>query len=78
LVDSVPGKGASVTAACNFFRMIMAAVLSMVSPIMGAALLIGYVSVLLASLNIIGMGLLVYTKFKGVYMRRQAGFAPNK
>ncbi|CAO3627073.1 unnamed protein product [Mucor hiemalis] len=78
LVDSIPGKGASATAACNFFRMSMAAVLSMISPIMGAALSIGYVSVLLAGLNIIGMGLLVYIKFKGVHMRRKAGFAKNK
>ncbi|KAI7896717.1 major facilitator superfamily domain-containing protein [Mucor mucedo] len=74
LVDSIPGKGASVTAACNFFRMTMAAILSMVSPIMGSALSIGYVSVLLASLNIIGMALLVLIKFKGVHMRRKAGF----
>lgn len=78
LVDSIPGKGASATAACNFFRMSMAAVLSMISPIMGAALSIGYVSVLLAGLNIIGMGLLVYIKFKGVHMRRKAGFAKYK
>lgn len=74
LVDSIPGKGASVTAACNFFRMTMAAILSVVSPIMGSALSIGYVSVLLASLNMVGMGLLVYIKFKGVHMRRKAGF----
>jgi hypothetical protein len=75
LVDSIPGKGASVTAACNFFRMTMAAILSMISPIIGAALSIGYVSILLASLNVIGMGLLVYIKFKGIHMRRKAGFA---
>lgn len=75
MVDSVPGKGASVTAACNFFRMTMAAILSMISPIMGAALSIGYVSILLASLNVVGMGLLVYIKFKGIHMRRKAGLA---
>ncbi|KAI8975401.1 major facilitator superfamily domain-containing protein [Mycotypha africana] len=78
LVDSVPGKGASVTAACNFFRMIMAAILSFISPIMGSALSIGYVSILLASLNVIGMSLLVFIKFKGIHMRRKAGFAESK
>ncbi|KAI9476379.1 MAG: major facilitator superfamily domain-containing protein [Benjaminiella poitrasii] len=78
LVDAIPGKGASVTAACNFFRMTMAAILSMVSPIMGSALSIGYVSVLLASLNVIGMCLLVYIKFKGIHLRRSAGFASKK
>ncbi|CEP16072.1 hypothetical protein [Parasitella parasitica] len=78
LVDSIPGKGASVTAACNFFRMTMAAVLSFVSPIIGSALSIGYVCVLLASLNVIGMSLLVYIKFKGIHLRRKAGFAQAK
>lgn len=78
LVDSIPGKGASVTAACNFFRMTMAAILSFVSPIMGSALSIGYVCILLASLNILGMSLLVFIKLKGIHMRRQAGFAQAK
>ncbi|KAI8637463.1 major facilitator superfamily domain-containing protein, partial [Parasitella parasitica] len=78
LVDSIPGKGASVTAACNFFRMTTAAVLSLISPIIGSALSIGYVCVLLASLNVIGMSLLVYIKFKGIHLRRKAGFAQSK
>jgi hypothetical protein len=78
LVDSISGKGASVTAACNFFRMTMAAVLSFVSPIIGSALSIGYVCILLASFNILGMGLLVFIKFKGIHMRRRAGFAQAK
>ncbi|GAN10654.1 MFS general substrate transporter [Mucor ambiguus] len=78
LVDSIPGKGASVTAACNFFRMTMAAILSFISPIMGSALSIGYVCILLASLNILGMSLLVFIKLKGIHMRRQAGFAQAK
>ncbi|KAI9269748.1 major facilitator superfamily domain-containing protein [Helicostylum pulchrum] len=77
-VDSVPGKGASVTAACNLFRMTMAAILSMVSPIMGSELSIGYVSILLASLNVVGMCLLVYVKYKGVHLRRRAGLAKYK
>ncbi|KAL7315116.1 hypothetical protein PS15m_006610 [Mucor circinelloides] len=78
LVDSIPGKGASVTAACNFFRMTIAAILSFVSPIMGSALSIGYVCILLASLNVVGMSLLVFIKFKGIHMRRKAGFAQAK
>ncbi|KAI7903259.1 major facilitator superfamily domain-containing protein [Cokeromyces recurvatus] len=78
LVDAIPGKGASVTAACNFLRSTMAAILSLISPIMGSALSIGYVSILLTSLNVIGMSLLVYIKFKGIYFRRKAGFAPPK
>lgn len=77
-VDSVPGKGASVTAACNLFRMTMAAILSMVSPIMGSELSIGHVSILLASLNVVGMCLLVYVKYKGVHLRRRAGLAKYK
>lgn len=78
MVDSIPGKGASVTAVCNFFRLTMAAVLSFVSPIMGSALSIGYVCVLLASLNILGMSLLVFIRLKGIHMRRKAGFAQAK
>lgn len=78
MVDAIPGKGASTTATCNFFRMTTAAILSFISPIMGAALSIGYVTVLLASLNIIGMCLLVIIKYKGIHMRRKEGFAERK
>ncbi|KAI8047539.1 uncharacterized protein B0P05DRAFT_362045 [Gilbertella persicaria] len=78
LVDAVPGKGASVTGCCNFFRLTMSAILSFVSPIMGAKLSIGYVCVLLALLNMIGMSLLVYIKFKGIHIRRKTGLAQLK
>lgn len=78
LVDAIPGKGASTTAACNFFRMTTAAILSFISPIIGAALSIGYVTILLASLNVVGMCLLVVIKYKGIHMRRKEGFAEMK
>ncbi|KAI9261098.1 major facilitator superfamily domain-containing protein [Sporodiniella umbellata] len=78
VVDAVPGKGASVTAACVFFRMSIAAILSFISPIIGARLSVGYLTVLLGGFNVLGMSLLVYTKFKGIHTRRRAGFAPPK
>jgi hypothetical protein len=52
--------------------------LSLISPIIGSALSIGYVCVILAALNVVGMCLLVYIKYKGIHMRRKAGFAQDK
>lgn len=77
LVDSMPGQGASVTAASNLMRMSMAAVLSLIAQPVVEAIGPGYLSVLLAGLNMFGMFLFFVVKMKGQDMRRWAGFGDN-
>ncbi|ORX45274.1 MFS general substrate transporter [Hesseltinella vesiculosa] len=77
LVDCIPGRGASVTAASNLFRMSIACVLSLISEPVVAAIGTGFFMVILASLNILGMLLLLVVKFKGQVMRQWAGYGEN-
>lgn len=78
LVDSMPGQGASVTAASNLMRMSMAAVLSLIAQPVVEAIGPGYLSVLLAGLNMFGMFLFFVVKMKGQDMRRWAGYGDNQ
>ncbi|KAF7731399.1 hypothetical protein EC973_000207 [Apophysomyces ossiformis] len=74
LVDAIPGKGASVTASSNVCRMLMAAILSLIAKPIVNSIGSGYLSVILASVNIIGMMFYVIVKFRGHIMRRKAGY----
>ncbi|KAG0187135.1 hypothetical protein DFQ28_006816 [Apophysomyces sp. BC1034] len=74
LVDSIPGKGASVTASSNVCRMFMAAVLSLVAKPIVNSIGSGYLSVILSAINIFGMTFYVLVKFYGHIMRRNAGY----
>ncbi|KAI7872314.1 major facilitator superfamily domain-containing protein [Spinellus fusiger] len=72
LVDAIPGKGASVTAASNLLRMVMACILSLIAhPVVGS-IGPGYLATILASLNIIGMSCFVIVKLKGSTLRKRA------
>ncbi|KAI8343427.1 major facilitator superfamily domain-containing protein [Chlamydoabsidia padenii] len=77
LVDSIPGRGASVTAAANLLRMTMAAVLSLIARPTVSAIGTGYFMVILAGLNIMGMISFALVKWKGQTMRRRAGYGDN-
>ncbi|OZJ05165.1 hypothetical protein BZG36_02217 [Bifiguratus adelaidae] len=74
LVDAMPGKGASATAAANFTRMVMACALSLVANPLVAAVGPGYLGVLLAALNVVCMLAVVLLKFKGVALRAYSGY----
>ncbi|KAI8069464.1 major facilitator superfamily domain-containing protein [Gongronella butleri] len=77
LVDCIPGRGASVTAACNLFRMTMACILSLIGQPVVAAIGTGFFMTILAVLNIFGMVLFVLVKWKGQLMRQWAGYGEN-
>ncbi|KAG0164815.1 hypothetical protein DFQ30_009352 [Apophysomyces sp. BC1015] len=74
LVDAVTGKSASVTAASNLLRMVMACALSLTAhPILenvGPAIL----AIIIAGINIVGMLLFLYVKFQGPKLRREAAY----
>ncbi|KAI8088705.1 major facilitator superfamily domain-containing protein [Halteromyces radiatus] len=77
LVDSIPGKGASVTAAANLLRMTMAGILSLIARPTVQSIGTGFFMVILAGLNIMGMISFALVKWKGQTLRRRAGFGDN-
>lgn len=77
LVDAIPGKGASVTAASNVVRMGMACILSLIAEPVVQTIGPGYLSVILAALNILGISLYSIVKIKGQTLRQRAGFGEN-
>ncbi|KAI9489170.1 major facilitator superfamily domain-containing protein [Zychaea mexicana] len=77
LVDSIPGRGASVTAASNLMRMSMACVLSLIAQPTVNSIGAGYLSVVLAGVNVLGISLFLLVKFKGQSMRKRAGYGDN-
>ncbi|KAI9251829.1 major facilitator superfamily domain-containing protein [Phascolomyces articulosus] len=77
LVDAIPGRGASVTGASNLMRMSMACILSLIAQPTVDAIGPGYLSVVLAGVNIFGISLFLLVKFKGQSMREHAGYGDN-
>ncbi|KAI9279663.1 major facilitator superfamily domain-containing protein [Sporodiniella umbellata] len=71
LVDSFPGKGASVTAASSFVRMTLACVLTLASNPMVIAIGAGWTTLFLSVLCIVGTLLLLLLKVKGHAMRER-------
>ncbi|KAI8060588.1 major facilitator superfamily domain-containing protein [Gongronella butleri] len=69
LVDAVPGRGASVTAAANLVRMIWACVLSLIANPMTEAVGPGWVTFLFGMLNLVWAFLILLLKVKGKSMR---------
>ncbi|KAI9026627.1 major facilitator superfamily domain-containing protein [Phycomyces nitens] len=74
LVDALPGKGASVTAAANLLRMVMACILSLIAHPVVESIGPGYLATILASLNILGMFCFVFVKLNGQKMRQRLTF----
>ncbi|ORY05316.1 MFS general substrate transporter [Basidiobolus meristosporus CBS 931.73] len=74
LVDSVPGRGASATAAANFVRMVLAAILSITADPLIQAMGENYLSLFLALLNILSIAALFWVKVKGPELRKKSGF----
>lgn len=77
LVDAIPGQGASVTAASNVVRMTLACILSLIAEPVVHSIGSGYLAVILAGLNVIGMCFFVAVKFKGQKLREKAGHGDN-
>ncbi|KAF7730445.1 hypothetical protein EC973_002252 [Apophysomyces ossiformis] len=75
LVDAMPGRGASATAAANFVRMVLACALSLISNPLVESIGPGWTSVLLASMALFSMLLLLCLKIWGERLRRWSGFA---
>ncbi|ORX52678.1 MFS general substrate transporter [Hesseltinella vesiculosa] len=69
LVDAVPGRGASVTAAANLVRMIWSCVLSLIANPMTNAVGPGWVTFLFGIMNFAWAFLLLYVKVRGPMMR---------
>ncbi|KAI8138759.1 major facilitator superfamily domain-containing protein [Fennellomyces sp. T-0311] len=78
LVDAMPGQGASATAASNVMRMSMACVLSLIAEPVVDAIGPGYLSVVLAGINVFGISLFLLVKLKGQTMRERAGYGSNQ
>ncbi|KAI8330602.1 major facilitator superfamily domain-containing protein [Chlamydoabsidia padenii] len=74
LVDATPGIGASVTAAANLVRMVIACALTLAANPMVAAIGSGYTTVLLAALAWIAAILLLILKVYGERLRHASGF----
>ena len=74
LVDSAPGVGASLTAAANLVRMVMACVLTLAANPMVAKVGAGYTCVFLVALVYASMIALVALKVFGARLRRRSGF----
>ncbi|KAL1916185.1 uncharacterized protein VTP21DRAFT_5802 [Calcarisporiella thermophila] len=70
LVDIAKGKGSSITSASNMLRMVMAAILSVISDPIVSSINEGYFSLILCLLNYIGIGLLLYVKTRGEKIRQ--------
>ncbi|KAI8339108.1 major facilitator superfamily domain-containing protein [Chlamydoabsidia padenii] len=74
LVDAVPGRGASVTAAANLIRMIWSCVLSLIANPMTAALGPGWVTFFFGMLNLVWAFVVLALKIKGPQIRRYSGY----
>ncbi|KAI8984509.1 major facilitator superfamily domain-containing protein [Mycotypha africana] len=74
LVDSVPGRGASATAAANFVRFLFACILSIIATPMVATLGAGWTCTLFAGLSWLGMGITAVLKIWGEPMRQRSGY----
>ncbi|KAG1149083.1 hypothetical protein G6F37_002929 [Rhizopus arrhizus] len=74
LVDGLSGQGASVTAAANLVRMVIACVLTIAANPMVTSIGPGYTSVFLACLCFVGALLLLLLKFQGEKMRHWSGY----
>ena len=74
LVDAVPGRGSSVTAATGFVRMTLSCVLTVVATPMVQALGAGWTCTLFACLSWVGMLLLFILKIYGEPIRSWSGF----
>ncbi|KAI7908346.1 major facilitator superfamily domain-containing protein [Cokeromyces recurvatus] len=74
LVDSVPGRGATVTAAVNFVRFGIACILTIISTPMIAGLGTGWTATLFACLSWFGMLLMLILKIWGESIRRFSGY----
>lgn len=78
LVDAVPSRGASATAAANFVRNVLACALTLAANPLVAAIGPGYTCVFLAALSVIACAMLVILKFKGEQLREWSGFGDAK
>ncbi|ORZ08157.1 major facilitator superfamily domain-containing protein [Absidia repens] len=74
LVDATPGIGASVTAAANFVRMLIACALTLAANPMVASIGPGYTTVLLAALAWAAAILLLILKIYGERLRHWSGY----
>ncbi|KAG0754395.1 hypothetical protein G6F57_013279 [Rhizopus arrhizus] len=74
LVDGLSGQGASVTAAANFVRMVIACILSIAANPMVTSIGPGYTSVFLTCLCFLGALLLLLLKLQGEKMRHWSGY----
>ncbi|CEG66357.1 hypothetical protein RMATCC62417_02955 [Rhizopus microsporus] len=74
LVDAVHGKGASVTAAANLVRMVIACVLTIAANPMVAAIGPGYTCVFLACFCFLGASFMLALKLKGEKLRHWSGY----
>ncbi|KAF7732082.1 hypothetical protein EC973_006337 [Apophysomyces ossiformis] len=74
LVDAVHGKGASVTAAANFVRMVLSCVLSLIANPMTVAIGPGWVTFFFGILNFVWAFLLLFMKMKGHLVRQYSGY----
>lgn len=74
LVDAVHGKGASVTAAANLVRMVIACVLTIAANPMVAAIGPGYTCVFLACFCFLGASFMLILKLKGEKLRHWSGY----
>ncbi|KAL1916629.1 uncharacterized protein VTP21DRAFT_5333 [Calcarisporiella thermophila] len=71
LVDIAKGKGSSVTSACNLLRMVLAAILSVISDPLVSSINAGYFTLILCLLNYVGIGLVLFVKIRGGEIRRK-------
>lgn len=78
LVDGLSGQGASVTAAANLVRMVIACVLTIAANPMVTSIGPGYTSVFLACFCFVGALLLLLLKFQGEKMRHWSGYQRKK
>ncbi|ORZ20437.1 major facilitator superfamily domain-containing protein [Absidia repens] len=74
LVDAVPGRGASVTAAANLIRMIWSCILSLIANPMTTALGPGWVTFFFGMLNFAWAFVLMLLKIKGIQIRKYSGY----
>lgn len=74
LVDSIPGRGASATAAATFIRYSISCILSLISTPMISSLGAGWTSTLFACLSWLGMFIALILKIWGDRIRNWSGF----
>lgn len=75
-VDAFPGKSASATAVSNFIRNLFAAIASLVANIILDSIGPGWLSVLIAGLNWVGVGFVCLVIWYGEEWREMAGLVP--